>query len=346
MRILIDIGHPAHVHLFKNFAKEMISRNHSVLFTCREKEFEKYLLENYGFEFISFGKKYNTRFGKLIGLIKFDLKEFIAGLKFKPDLFLSHGSMYAAHASALLRKPHISFEDTFNMEQVRLYLPFTEVVLTGNYEHPSLGKKEIRFNGYHELAYLHPNYFTPDKSVLNDLGISENEKYVVIRIVSWQATHDDGKYGLTHRQKLELIATLEKGMRVIISSEGKLPIEFERYQVNIAAEKLHDLLYYAYLYIGEGGTTANECALLGTPNVLINPLAKNIGLHQELKNKYETQYYFDDIKSAMPKILEIIGSSDFKTNFSVRSKRMIADKIDVTQFLINFVINYPGINIK
>ena len=44
MRILIDIGHPAHVHLFKNFAWQMQEKGHKVLFTCREKEFEIDLL--------------------------------------------------------------------------------------------------------------------------------------------------------------------------------------------------------------------------------------------------------------------------------------------------------------
>ncbi len=59
MRILIDIGHPGHVHLFKNFAKEMINRKNEVLFTTREKECEIELLIFYKFKYISFGQKYN-----------------------------------------------------------------------------------------------------------------------------------------------------------------------------------------------------------------------------------------------------------------------------------------------
>ena len=39
MNILIDIGHPAHVHMFHFFAIEMQKRGHQVLFTCRDKEF-------------------------------------------------------------------------------------------------------------------------------------------------------------------------------------------------------------------------------------------------------------------------------------------------------------------
>ena len=39
MNILIDIGHPAHVHMFHCFAIEMQKSGHQVLFICRDKEF-------------------------------------------------------------------------------------------------------------------------------------------------------------------------------------------------------------------------------------------------------------------------------------------------------------------
>lgn len=101
MRILIDIGHPAHVHLFKHFAWEMQQLGHKIFFTCREKEFEIYLLNKYGFEYKSFGRKYSSKIGKIFGLLEFDIKELLSGLKFNPDIFLSHGSIYAAHAAFL-----------------------------------------------------------------------------------------------------------------------------------------------------------------------------------------------------------------------------------------------------
>ena len=55
MRVLIDIGHPAHVHLFRNMALELMKEGSVVLFTCREKEFEKELLEEWA-------KKYTNTF--------------------------------------------------------------------------------------------------------------------------------------------------------------------------------------------------------------------------------------------------------------------------------------------
>jgi predicted glycosyltransferase len=99
MNILIDIGHPAHVHLFKNFAWGMQTRGHNILFTCREKEFEIQLLDHYNFKYYSFGKKFKSTFGKIVGMIKFDLQSILIGLKFEPDILVSHGSIISSHTA-------------------------------------------------------------------------------------------------------------------------------------------------------------------------------------------------------------------------------------------------------
>ena len=120
MKLLIDIGHPAHVHLFKNFAWRMEKNGHEILFTVRNKENEVYLLQKYCFKYKSIGKHYKSRLGKIWGLFKFDLKMFYYAHKFKPDIYMGHGSIYAAHVSWLMHKISILLEDTGNMEQVSL----------------------------------------------------------------------------------------------------------------------------------------------------------------------------------------------------------------------------------
>lgn len=343
MKFLIDIGHPAHVHLFKHFAWQLQKNGHKILFTCRDKEFEIYLLEKYGFEYRSFGKKYSSKFSKILGLIEFDFKEFINGLKFKPDMFLSHGSMYAAHASAILRKPHISFEDTFNFEQVRFYKPFTDVILTGDYSHPGLGEKEIRYKGYHELAYLHPNYFRPDKTVLEELGVKENEKYIIIRFVSWQATHDAGHKGISFENKLKAVKEFEKYAKVFISSEAELPQELEPYRIKIGPHRMHDALAFAQFIIGESFTMLSEAAILGTPAIL-NHDTKCYYL-QEQQQKYGLVFNYteseEDQLKAIEKGVELLSTPNLKEQWQKKREKMLADKIDVTAFMVWFVENYP-----
>ena len=342
MKILIDIGHPAHVHLFKNFARQMQEKGHRLLFTCRDKEFEIELLKTYGFSYKSFGKKKSSRTGKIFGLVEFDFKEVVAGLGFKPDVFVSHGSIYAAHAAFLLRKPHISLEDTYNFEQIRLYLPFSQVVLTGNYAHPSLGKKEIRYAGYHELAYLHPKNFSPDASVLDLLGVNNNEKFIIVRFVAWKATHDYGHHGITYMNKFKAIEQFEKYAKVFVSSEDELPPELQSFQLNISPDKLHDALAFASVIWAESFTIPAECSVLGVPSV-VNHNTKSYYLSEQ-EERYKLCFVYSEFENdqddAIARCIQLL-QEDTKTEWQKRRDKMLADKIDVTAFLVWFVENYP-----
>ena len=61
--------------------------------------------------------------------------------------------------------------------------------------------KHITFNGYSELAYLHPNYFKADPSVLENLGLDKDEKFIIIRFVAWGASHDIKQQGFTDKEE-------------------------------------------------------------------------------------------------------------------------------------------------
>jgi len=339
MRILIDIGHPGHVHLFRNFAQKMQEKGHEFLFTCREKEFEIELLKAANFPFVSFGKKYNTTFGKILGLMKFDFLELVQGLKFKPDIFMSHGSPYAAHASALLRKPHISLEDSGNWEQMKLYLPFTSCVLTPDVLFEDLGNKQIRYQSYHELAYLHPNYFESQNNQQSILNLEENETYVIIRFVSWNASHDKGHNGFSEKEKERIIDYLADRYRIFITSEGYLPEKYQQYKIKIAPEDIHQVLAGAELFIGEGATMAAESGVLGTPSIYVNSIRRSYNEDQE---KYGLVFNFQDEKGVLEKIKEIEAIPNRKKIFADRRKNLLDDKIDITAFMVWFVENYPN----
>lgn len=343
MKVQIDIGHPAHVHLFKNFALEMQNNGHKILFTCRDKEFEIELLKKYGFQYKSFGKKFKSTSGKLWGMILFDCKEISAALKFKPDIFLSHGSIYAAHASFFLRKPHISFEDTFNFEQIRLYMPFTDVILSSDYEHPLKSAKIIKYAGYHELAYLHPNRFVPNKSILKELEVEENEKYVVLRFVSWNASHDIGHKGISYKNKIKAIEEFSKYAKVFISSESELPDELIKYKIKIDPHRMHGAIAYATMLFGESSTMSEEAAMLGVPSVYL--FNNSTFYTQHLEKDYSLMFNYseseNDQQNAIKKGIELLQTSGLKEEWKKRRNKMLSEKIDVTAFMVWFIESYP-----
>lgn len=343
MRILIDIGHPAHIHLFKNLAKELEKKGSKILFTTRDKEFEIELLKSYRFNFISFGKHYQSIVGKLFGIFKFDFQLLVAAIRFKPDVFLSHGSPYASHVAFITGKPHISFEDTFNFEQIKLYKPFVSTVLTADYPHPSLGKYEISYSGYHELSYLHPNVFQPSQTVLVSLKLKAEEKFVILRFVSWSATHDLGQKGISFSNKLRIVSEFSKYAKVFISSEKPLPPELEKYKIPIAPEQIHDAIAFSSLVFGESATMVSEAAVLGIPGIYLDKTGRYYTKDQE--EKYGIVFNFSDSEksqsAAIEKGIEILTAKKIKENWQQRRAKLLADKIDVTAFSVWFIENFP-----
>ena len=282
MKILIDIGHPAHVHYFRNFIDLMTKKGHQFYITSRDKEVTFDLLRKFNIPFTGRGRGGKGSFGKILYILKADLQLIREGLSFKPDMLLSFASTYAAHASFVLNKPHIAFDDTEHSKyEIFLYRPFTKVILNPQCFKKDFGKKQIRFKGFMELCYLHPKYFEPDGNILTQLKLRETEAFVLLRFVSWTASHDRGETGFSSEFKLMLVKELSRHVRIFISSESKLPEELEQYRLPVSPEKLHDVLFYSSLYIGEGATTASECAMLGTPAIYVNSLSAGTLEEQE-----------------------------------------------------------------
>lgn len=337
MKILIDIGHPAHIHYFKNIATYFIEKGNSVLFTTRNKDVSIRLLTHYKFLYVNFGKPGKGKISKILSQFNFTFQLLIISIKFNPDIYLN-STQYSAFVSWLLRKPHFSLEDTFNMEQVRLYLPFTNVVFTGDYLHRSLGKKELRYKGYQELMYLHPKHFTSDNNIFEELGVKQTESYFILRFISWNASHDIGQTGLNLEIKRQIVRFLEQYGKVFISSEAKLDEEFEQYRFSLSPERLHHVLAFARLYIGEGATMASECAMLGTPAIYVNSMEAGSIDDQE---KFGLIHHFKNGNGVIEKIKELLNDKELKGRSFKAREIMLADKIDVTALLIWFIENYP-----
>lgn len=341
MRVVVDINHPAHVHYFKNFIWEMREKGHEILITASHKDVATRLLRLYGLEYADLGDYGSSLLEKLINIPIMDVKMYRAVKKFHPDILLGFSSTRAAHVSKVLGVPAIIFDDTEHaVWEHRLYVPFAAAILTPNCFYKDLGEKQIRFNGYMELASLHPNRFTPNPAVLAELGLAEGDPFIIVRFVSWQASHDVGQHGI--RDKVGLVKALEEYGRVLITSEGALPAELEEYQIRVSPEKLHDLLYYATLYVGEGGTTASEAAVLGTPSIYISSLVGTMGNFIELEETYDLLYSFTDGEAALAKAIEILQDPASKEKWRSKRERLLEDKIDVTAFMVWFIENYPS----
>ena len=189
MNIIIDVNHPGHVHLFKNFANMAEKAGWNVLFTAKDKEVTLELLNSYGLKYKCLGRHYTSKAGKLVSLVLHVFRLFWVSLLFRTDFFLSHGSVPAAWVCFILRRKYIAFEDTGNMEQVKLYKPFAHAILTTESFRQDYGKIQVRYRGFHEIAYLHPDYFKPKPQMFQILILTQGDKSFILRLVSWGARH-------------------------------------------------------------------------------------------------------------------------------------------------------------
>lgn len=340
MRILVKVDHPGHVHLFKNLINILKSKGNEIKIVARDKDVTLHLLKTYNFQYEFIDAYRTTKLGKVYTFIKTELRLFKIAKKFNPDILIAVGDPYIAHVGSLLKKISINFTDTENARLAnRLTTPFATVMCTPSCFKGDFGYKHVRYNGYHELAYLHPTYFKPDRDVLKNFDINENDKFIVLRCVSWKAVHDIWEKGFVEINKV--VKLLEKYGKVLITSENKLPSTLEKYRITIPPEKIHHLLYFASLYLGESATMASECVQLGTPSILVSTTRR--GYTDELENKYGLVYNYSDSKrqeNALKKAVEILENENSKKEWKLKREKMLDDKVDVTKFMVELIESY------
>lgn len=342
-KILIEIGHPAHVHQFRNLYKELVSIGWEGLFVTKEKEFTIDLLKYYDLPYVVLGKTKQGMLSKVLSLPGFAIKMFKVARQFKPDIFISRVSPLSGWSSFLLRKSHITFTDTENVQLMDAFSePFADVVLTSTTYLRKHGKKHLKYPGYHELAYLHPNRFTPDSKILESLNVKENERYAIVRFVAWAAHHDVGMKGFTFENKLRLVKELSKHLRVFISSEDVLPEELMEYQIKIKPEDMHDVLAFADFFVGESSTMASESVVLGTPALFMSDISFgcindqiSYGLLEQFSISEEGQ------EKMIKRAISLAEDDKSKKKYEINRERLLNDKIDMTSFMSWFVVNYP-----
>lgn len=335
MRILIDVNHPAHVHFFKYFIWEMQKRNHQILITASAKDITFELLKKYNLDFIDLGEYGKSMLKKLVNIPIKDLKLLRSIKAFKPDVLMGIASFRASHVGFLTGRKSFVFDDTeHSTKEILLYKPFATKIFTPDCFLTDINQKQIRYKGYHELAYLHPNYFKPEFSILNELKIKEGEPFFIIRFVSWGAMHDIGQMGLSEDGKDRLINKLLEYGKVIITSEETLPEKYEQYRMNLSSAMIHQLLYFATMYIGEGGTMASEAAVLGTPSIFINSL--DAGTFKDLEENYKLMRRFSNESEAMVFIEDQLQNPNLKQDWRKKQEHLLDSKIDVTKWLVNY----------
>ena len=346
MNVLFDIGHPAHVHMFKHPIWLLREKGLRVLVTVKDIPQAIQLLTEYDIEYQSLGRKYDSLLLKGMSQLIHNLNLLRISRANKIDIAVG-SSLTVAQTSRLHKMKSIVMDDDDN-EAVKLFVkfahPFAHHILSPDVlAHQRNGKKDITYAGGHELMYLHPDNFVPDPEVLAEINIERGQPFFVLRFVASKAYHDIGQSGLTLENKKQLIERLLPHGKVLITSEREIEKEFEPYRIRIPANRIHHLLYYATLFIGDSQTMTTEAALLGTPALKCNTFAGNLSLPNELENKYDLCYSFQpaEFKQLIERLDNLLKRKDLKLEWQQKCTRIFSDKINVSKFLVWIIEHYP-----
>lgn len=339
MKVLIDINHPAHVHFFKNAARRLEAEGHEVLITSREKDVTIELLDALGFEHTPLSKLGKRKLSLLTELIVRDWRLFRVARQFRPDVMLSIGGTFIAHVGAVTGIPSLVFYDTENARlQNKITYPFASLVIVPNSYNAPLPAHHRRYQGYHELAYLDPGHFSPDRDIAVANGFDPARRNFLLRIVSWQANHDVGEVGW-NKELLSAVVTYLSGKgKVIISSELALGDEFSGYLYRGDPAMLHHVLAHCSLCIGESATLASEASVLGVPSIYAAEVGRGYTDEQERLYGLVTnlrELSAERINSAADSIL-----AQGEAHWAAQRERLLGDCCDVTGMIVDLALEF------
>jgi predicted glycosyltransferase len=333
-KTLIDIGHPAHVHLFRNYIQHLQETKQKFVVVSRDKEITNQLLEHYQIPYSSISKQTKGLFNMLVELIIRNFRIF--KLHWKHNFKSAIGtSVSIGHLSFLTFGKVKSYnfnedDDDIVPLYTKITYPFsTKIVCPDCLRFTKWKNKRVTYPSYHELSYLHPNNFTPDESVLEKYGLKKR-KYVIFRLSALIAHHDHGVKGISGGLK-EKMLTLLDGYDIIESLEGKRGNKIEPWD-------MHHVLAFSKMIISDSQTMSAEGMVLGVPSFRINSFVGRISYLEELENEYNLGFGIlpDKENEILSKIKETLSTEKLEELWSLKKRKMLEDKIDLNQWMIDY----------
>ena len=342
------ISHPAHFHMFRYTISNLSHDGHQVVVVIRPKDVLEQLCKDSEMQYYKVKdrpKKWGI-FGLGIFLIEKAYEVWRIARKEKPDILVGSDGVLAV-VGKLIRKPSFECSED-DAEAIALYAKmffplYTGIVCPECCSAWRWNNKKTGYKSYHELGYLRPNQFTPDKTIVEKYGIDTGSSYFLIRFAQLTAHHDVGIHGINTEIAEHVVEMLKPHGTIYITSERPLEPQFEQYRIKINPLDMHHVMAFASLYIGDSQTMAAEAGVLGTPFVRFNDFVGRLSYLNELENDYHLGFGHktNDVDGFYASIQRWLDTPDRKALCEERRQKMLSEKIDYAQFLTWFIENYP-----
>lgn len=345
MRYLVFLNTPSCVHLHKHAIRRLESLGHTVRVLAREYGCTTDLLDYYRIPYETYGRTDTQKASLMRSLPRQYVRMVRLTRAFEPDVIAGVGA-YAAHTGAITRTPTLLFHDseTSTLDPF-ISLPFATAMITPYTFRKDLGRKHYKFDGLLESAYLHPDVFERTVDIRSKLGLSEDDRFVILRFNAFGSHHDVGISGFTPEQKRTLIERLGERAHVFVSDErftDALGGDARTYDLHPAY--IHDALAEADLLVADTQTMVTEAGLLGTPAIRSNSFvgASDMGNFLELERR-GLAYNEHEFSSVLSRAMGLLDG-DSATAHLERRTAFVSDLVNTTDVILDAVTNVDSLD--
>ena len=121
-----------------------------------------------------------------------------------------------------------------------------------------------------------------------------------------------------------------------------MPKWAQEYRLPVHPSKMHDVLASAACLVSDSQTMTAEAAVLGTPAIRYNTFVGRLSYLNELENRYALTYGYrpGQEEAMLARIAELLASPDLSQEWQARRAKMLRDKINVTDWMVDFLLSY------
>lgn len=288
MKVLIDAVHPADVWTLGAVEDRLLAAGEETLWLSRPgKDSVVELIEARERPHVRASRAGTSMLSLARELLVRDWRAWRVVREFRPDVILTR-SPAGVHAGRLTRTPVMYDTDDGHVAGFLYYVagPFANLIASPTATEKSYGRHHRRYQGYKELFYLHPSRFTPDPGIRSELGLAPDERFHVLRLTAFTASHDVSEAGMSRDQIDRVIERMSASATVLISSEAELPPDLARQRIPTAAHRFHHVLAAADLVVGDSQTVCSEAGVIGTPSIRFNTWAGRHPYQVELEERW------------------------------------------------------------
>lgn len=274
LHIWIDLDNTPHVPFFKPIVDELRARGCAVTLTARDAFQVTDLARLHGLDCVTIGSHFGrNKVMKGIGLLVRSVQLLPTIRRCRPDIAVSHGSRAQALAAKAMALRSVVIADYEHVTHVTradcMIVP--QIIPTDTAS--KYADRVLKYPGIKEDVYAAS--FRPDRSVMADLGLSEDEVIVTVRPPATEAHYHNPESEALFDAVIALLADHPRTRIVLLPRNGRQErVIAERWARLLTSRKMFvparavdglNLVWHSDLVISGGGTMNREAAALGVP---------------------------------------------------------------------------------